>query len=246
MSDDQSQGSSSVVDLFFDWYHVPALVLVVAAMLAIRLQAYDSFVRDGAVYFSGNDAWYHLRQVEYTVRHWPFTMPYDPWTYFPYGTNAAQFGTLYDQLVATAALVVGLGSPSSDLVAKTLLVAPAVSAQDAGQGNVNISLAPADGEVEQGAVQTYEVIVEDADNGIGAYEFNVSVGDSGVGEVSDYALTASDTDFDRSEISADNSTLTLEAALGNDRAARTYWQRALDRTPDRSSLREKLAAPANS
>ncbi len=38
----------------------------------------------------------------------------------------------------------------------------------------------------------------------------------------------------------------VEAALGNDRAARTYWQRALDRTPDRSSLREKLAAPANS
>jgi dolichyl-diphosphooligosaccharide--protein glycosyltransferase len=78
------------------------------------------------VYFSGNDAWYHLRQVEYTVRHWPFTMPYDPWTNFPYGTNAAQFGTLYDQLVATAALVVGLGSPSHDTIAKTLLVAPAV------------------------------------------------------------------------------------------------------------------------
>jgi dolichyl-diphosphooligosaccharide--protein glycosyltransferase len=126
MSDDQRQGSSSVVDLFFDWYHVPALVLVVAAMLAIRLQQYGSFVRDGAVYFSGNDAWYHLRQVEYAVRHWPFTMPYDPWTNFPYGTNAAQFGTLYDQLVATAALVVGLGSPSSTTVAKTLLVAPAV------------------------------------------------------------------------------------------------------------------------
>jgi dolichyl-diphosphooligosaccharide--protein glycosyltransferase len=95
-------------------------------MLAIRLQAYDNFVRDGAVYFSGNDAWYHLRQVEYTVRHWPFTMPYDPWTNFPYGTNAGQFGTLYDQLVATAALVVGLGSPSATTIAKTLLVAPAV------------------------------------------------------------------------------------------------------------------------
>jgi oligosaccharyl transferase (archaeosortase A-associated) len=126
MSDDQRQGSSSVVDIFFDWYHVPVLVLVVAGMLAIRLQQYGSFVRDGAVYFSGNDAWYHLRQVEYAVRHWPFTMPYDPWTNFPYGTNAAQFGTLYDQLVATAALVVGLGSPSSTTVAKTLLVAPAV------------------------------------------------------------------------------------------------------------------------
>ncbi|WP_248896440.1 oligosaccharyl transferase, archaeosortase A system-associated [Haloplanus halobius] len=126
MSDDQRQGSSSVADLFFNWYHVPALVLVVATMLAIRLQAYSNFIRDGTVYFSGNDAWYHLRQVEYTVRHWPFTMSYDPWTNFPYGTNAGQFGTLYDQLVATAALVVGLGSPSQELVAKTLLVAPAV------------------------------------------------------------------------------------------------------------------------
>ncbi|MFB6101280.1 MAG: oligosaccharyl transferase, archaeosortase A system-associated [Haloplanus sp.] len=125
MSDDQSQGSS-VADLFFDWYHVPVLVLVVAVMLAIRLQQYEVFIRDGAVYFSGNDAWYHLRQVEYTVRHWPFTMPYDPWTNFPYGTNAGQFGTLYDQIVATAALVVGLGSPSSTTVSKTLLVAPAV------------------------------------------------------------------------------------------------------------------------
>jgi len=126
MSDDQRQGSSSVADLFFDWYHIPALVLVVVGMLAIRLQSYDNFVRDGSVYFSGNDAWYHLRQVEYTVRHWPFTMPYDPWTNFPYGTNAGQFGTLYDQLVATAALVVGLGSPSQELIAKALLVAPAV------------------------------------------------------------------------------------------------------------------------
>jgi PGF-CTERM protein len=100
-------------------------------------------------------------------------------------------------------------------VAMLAFVAPAVSAQDAGEGNVNISLNPADGEVDQGEVQTYEVIVEDADNGIGAYELNVSVGDETVGEVTDYALTASDTDFDNSEISADNSTLTLEAALGN-------------------------------
>ena len=128
MSDDQRQGSSSVLDLFFDWYHVPVLVLVVAGMLAIRLQAYDNFVQSGTVYYSGNDAWYHLRQIEYTVHHWPFTMPFDPWTNFPYGTNEGQFGTLYDQIIATAALVVGLGSPSQTLTAKILLVAPAVFA----------------------------------------------------------------------------------------------------------------------
>ncbi len=38
----------------------------------------------------------------------------------------------------------------------------------------------------------------------------------------------------------------VEAALGNDAAAQTYWQRALDQTPDRSSLREKLTVPENS
>ncbi|WP_263788687.1 tetratricopeptide repeat protein [Salinibacter grassmerensis] len=38
----------------------------------------------------------------------------------------------------------------------------------------------------------------------------------------------------------------VEKALGNDAAAQTYWQRAADRTPDRSSLREKLTVPANS
>jgi dolichyl-diphosphooligosaccharide--protein glycosyltransferase len=53
-------------------------------------------------------------------------MPFDPWTYFPYGNASGQFGTLYDQIVATVALVAGLGSPSDHTIALTLLVAPAV------------------------------------------------------------------------------------------------------------------------
>ena len=126
MSDEDRTDGQSVLDLFDAYYHVPALAAVAAFMLWVRLQAYDTFVRDGQVVFSGNDAWYHLRQVNYTVRNWPGTMPFDPWTYFPYGTSAGQFGTLYDQLVATAALVVGLGAPSDQLIAKSLLIAPAV------------------------------------------------------------------------------------------------------------------------
>ncbi|WP_224336132.1 oligosaccharyl transferase, archaeosortase A system-associated [Haloprofundus halobius] len=117
----------SYLDRLEDWYHVPALLGIVAVMLYIRMQGYGNYVTDdGTVVFSGNDAWYHLREVEYTVRNWPFTMPFDPWTYFPYGTTQGQFGTLYDQLVATVALILGLGSPSDQLVAQTLLVAPAV------------------------------------------------------------------------------------------------------------------------
>ncbi|KTG30922.1 oligosaccharyl transferase, archaeosortase A system-associated, partial [Haloferax profundi] len=124
MSDEQQEHSPSVADLARDWYHIPVLSTIVLIMLWIRLRSYDAFIREGSVFFSGNDAWYHLRQVEYTVRNWPTTMPFDPWTQFPFGTTAGQFGTIYDQIVATAALVVGLGSPSSELVAKTLLVAP--------------------------------------------------------------------------------------------------------------------------
>ncbi|RLM57138.1 oligosaccharyl transferase, archaeosortase A system-associated [Halobellus sp. Atlit-31R] len=119
--------SQSILDIAEDWYHVPALLLVVVAMAAIRLQSYSNFIRDGEVFFSGNDAWYHLRSTMYTVQNWPSTMPFDPWTNFPYGTFVGQFGTLYDQIVATAALIVGLGSPSPELVAKTLLVVPAIA-----------------------------------------------------------------------------------------------------------------------
>ncbi|WP_128475803.1 oligosaccharyl transferase, archaeosortase A system-associated [Halorussus pelagicus] len=124
--EDSSDTAGSILDSFEDWYHVPVLAAALSFMLWVRLQSYDKFVQNGQVLFDGNDAWYHLRQVQYTVSNWPSTMPYDPWTYFPFGTSVGQFGTLYDQLVATAALIVGLGDPSQKTVAMTLLVAPAV------------------------------------------------------------------------------------------------------------------------
>lgn len=116
----------SALDTLEDWYHVPALGAVLAFMFWVRVQAWDKFTQNGEVYFSGNDAYYHFRQVMYTVEHWPQTMPYDVWTGFPVGTNSGQFGTLFDQIVATAALVVGLGDPSQQTVATVLAFAPAV------------------------------------------------------------------------------------------------------------------------
>ena len=127
---EQSRASSidfdSALETLEDWYHVPAIGAIFAFMLWVRVQAWENFTRNGEVYFSGNDAYYHFRQVMYTVENWPTTMPYDPWTHFPVGTSAGQFGTLFDQLVATAALVVGLGDPSQHTVSMTLLFAPAV------------------------------------------------------------------------------------------------------------------------
>ena len=124
--EDSTDTVGSVLDSFEDWYHVPVLAAVAAFMLWVRLQSLGDFTRNGEVYFSGNDPWYHYRQVQYTVNNWPATMPFDPWTHFPYGTSVGQFGTLFDQLIATAALIVGLGSPSEQTVATTVLVAPAI------------------------------------------------------------------------------------------------------------------------
>jgi hypothetical protein len=95
-------------------------------MFYLRIRTYENFLIGGEVYFSGNDAWYHLRQVQYTVANFPQRMPFDPWTQYPIGRLAGQFGTLYDQLVAAAALAIGLGSPTDQQVAIALLVAPAV------------------------------------------------------------------------------------------------------------------------
>ncbi|PSP85430.1 oligosaccharyl transferase, archaeosortase A system-associated [Halobacteriales archaeon QS_1_68_17] len=108
------------------WYHVPALVVLLAYMLWTRARSWQNFIRDGEVLFSGNDPWYHLRMVTYTVRNWPATMPFDPYTYYPYGTHASQFGTLFDQLMAVVALVLGLGDPSGHTIRLVMLFAPAV------------------------------------------------------------------------------------------------------------------------
>jgi oligosaccharyl transferase (archaeosortase A-associated) len=116
----------TVVSRLEDWYHVPVLLATMVAMLWIRLQSYDAFTRDGEIYLSGNDGWYHLREVQYTVQNWPATMPFDPWTYFPFGTSTGQFGTLYDQLIATGVLLVGLGSPTQEQIMQAMLVATPV------------------------------------------------------------------------------------------------------------------------
>ena len=127
----EASGPSSVsldaaLDVIEDWYHVPALGAVLAFMFWVRVQAWDKFTQNGQVYLSGNDAYYHLRQVTYTVQNYPDTMPFDPWTNFPNGTLAGQFGTLFDQILATVALVVGLGNPSEHTIGMVLVIAPAV------------------------------------------------------------------------------------------------------------------------
>ncbi|WP_336344740.1 oligosaccharyl transferase, archaeosortase A system-associated [Halalkalicoccus ordinarius] len=109
------------------WYHVPVLAALLAFMLWTRTRAYDRFVRaDGTIVLDGVDPWYHYRTTLYTVVNWPWSMPYEVWSGHPFGTHVDHFGTLFDLLIATAALVVGLGDPSLATVNVVFVLAPAV------------------------------------------------------------------------------------------------------------------------
>ncbi|SEH46254.1 dolichyl-diphosphooligosaccharide--protein glycosyltransferase [Halopenitus malekzadehii] len=131
MSDQTDPGDragASVLDLLERWYHVPAIVAVLAVMLYSRLRAYGNFIVDGQVYFRGNDAWYHFRETSYLLEHWPNTMPFEAWSGFPFGTDPGHFGTLWDHIIAVFSVVATpiTGGGEEGLLRAMLVIAPIV------------------------------------------------------------------------------------------------------------------------
>ena len=125
-SDGETDADNALLSSVKQWYHVPVLVAVMAFMLATRLRALDRFQTSGGVNFRGNDAWYHFRETSYLLDHFPSTMPFDPWTNYPAGTNAEQFGTLYDQIVSGFILLTSFGDPSPEYAGLIMLIAAPV------------------------------------------------------------------------------------------------------------------------
>ncbi|MDF9744110.1 oligosaccharyl transferase, archaeosortase A system-associated [Natrinema salsiterrestre] len=121
---------TSVLETWREWYHLPVLGAVMLFMVWLRTQSYDRFVTDdGAPALAGIDSWYQWRTINWTAENYPHTMPYEVWTGFPTGSYVGQFGTLFDQLIVTAAMIVGLGSPSEEtLYAVSLLSIPVMAA----------------------------------------------------------------------------------------------------------------------
>ncbi len=97
-SDTTSGGREDPLELLERWYHVPALLGIVVFMFWTRVQSYGNFIVGDEVYFRGNDPWYHYRETSYILENFPSTMPFDPWTGFPFGSHVGQFGTLWDQI----------------------------------------------------------------------------------------------------------------------------------------------------
>ncbi|SER82629.1 oligosaccharyl transferase, archaeosortase A system-associated [Natrinema salaciae] len=121
---------TSVLTAWRNWYHLPVIGAVMLFMLWLRTQSYDRFVtEDGTPALAGIDSWYHWRSIQWTAENYPHTMPYEVWTGFPTGHYVGQFGTLFDQLIVTAAMIVGLGDPSTQtLYTVSLLAIPTMAA----------------------------------------------------------------------------------------------------------------------
>jgi dolichyl-diphosphooligosaccharide--protein glycosyltransferase len=107
-------------------YHVPVLVALFGFMIYVRTQALSNFRTGDGPLFRGNDPWYHFRETSYLLEHFPSTMPFDVMTNYPTGTNAEQFGTLYDQIVAGVILLTSAGGPSPEYAGLIMLIAAPV------------------------------------------------------------------------------------------------------------------------
>ncbi|WP_254837591.1 oligosaccharyl transferase, archaeosortase A system-associated [Natronomonas marina] len=119
----------SQLDSVYRLYHIPVLAALMLFMLWIRVRHYGRMIGEGGEpLYRGNDPYYHRRTTDYVIQNYPFNMPYEVWSGFDTGTQVGQFGTIFDQIVATVALVVGLGSPSQSTVTLVTVLTPPVIA----------------------------------------------------------------------------------------------------------------------
>ncbi|MDJ1430963.1 oligosaccharyl transferase, archaeosortase A system-associated [Halostagnicola sp. A-GB9-2] len=121
---------SSFLETLKQWYHLPVIGIVMLFMYWVRVRPQNNFTyEDGTPMLGGIDSYYHWRTIEWTSENYPYTMPFDVFTGFPSGRYVGQFGTLFDQLIVTAAMIVGLGDPSSEtLFTVAILSVPVMAA----------------------------------------------------------------------------------------------------------------------
>lgn len=110
----------------------PALVcgLLVALIFGIALWLraylpYDKVFTEAGIKLAGNDSYYHMRLIENLLKHLFDPINFDPYTYFPHGTDVT-WPPFFDWLVAVVIWVVGLGSPSQKLIDTIGVFYPAV------------------------------------------------------------------------------------------------------------------------
>ena len=101
------------------WVYPLLLIIFMALMFYIRAVPTYSDVftswNGNYVNVAADDAVMQMRLVHNTLAHFPDRIMFDPFTHYPFG-SVVHFGPLFTLLIAAASLVVGLGSPSAQLV----------------------------------------------------------------------------------------------------------------------------------
>jgi len=103
------------------------LFVIFGVSLMIRtILPYDTVFKD-TVRFASDDAIFHMRLVENALfgDHFPRRLFFDAYTYFPHGTYL-HFAPLYDHIIIFASWIIGLGSPTKELMGAVGAYYPAI------------------------------------------------------------------------------------------------------------------------
>ena len=87
----------------------PLILCVVAAI--VRLLSWHSVFQAGGVYPNGNDAYYHLQRIRYSIEHFPAVLRFDPLMNFPAGARSIWPPTFDWLIAAFLRLLPGLDQP---------------------------------------------------------------------------------------------------------------------------------------
>ena len=118
---------ASVKKSIKNYGHLYVLAIISAFTLATRLQGLNNLTNEsGEIILLGNDPWYHFRAIMFQIENYPYFLKFDPLSGYPEGAAAGTFGTLFDFVHATAALIIGLGNPSEELVKEILILTPPI------------------------------------------------------------------------------------------------------------------------
>ncbi len=102
------------------------LLIIFGIALSIRVcLPYDGVFVGDWVRLAETDPWYHMRLVEGLVQHFPRTIAFDPYTFFPYGQRVF-FAPFFDLLLGFFIWIIGLGSPSQHTIEVVGVYFPAI------------------------------------------------------------------------------------------------------------------------
>ncbi|QLC50639.1 oligosaccharyl transferase, archaeosortase A system-associated [Methanolobus zinderi] len=98
------------------WPYMVLISFIALVAFYIRIRPSESvFISEDFIRFGGNDPWYHMRMVYTLLENYPRGMFYNPLTNYPSGSYI-HFGPLFDQMIAFVVMIIGAGSPGTELV----------------------------------------------------------------------------------------------------------------------------------